>query len=220
MKFFINKAFVVLFCLVVSLPTLGVNYDEKFKDFFDQFENSSLLSSPLQVALQKHGTKGGVALDIGAGTGRDTLHLLKNKFKVVALDPAPRAVADLKKRFAKKFGPQFEAVESTLENYEPSKNLDMANMIWTTRFLNPNQFSQSFNKVTGSLKVGGRFVVDFCGERWGHRDKKRQGLFFTYSQVITLFSENYQIEHFNEKLKTHQGGFTEHLYEVVARKVR
>ncbi len=211
---------VVVFLVSTTLTANANKFDKKFSDFFDQFKNSEMLSPALKVALENHGGHGGLAVDIGAGTGRDTIHLLRSGFKVVSIDPADTAINEMNRRFKGEYGSKIETVKAKIEDYDLPQNIDLANITWTIRFLDPKKFNQTFDKITKSIKVGGRFTGDFCGEKWGHVGKKREGLFHTYKEIMDLLAKNYKIEYFKEKLKIHNDQFTEHLYEVVAIRIK
>ena len=127
------------------------------------------------------------ALDLGAGTLRDTKFLLENNFKkVVAVDIEP-VVSD----FAKELNiSNLEVDICSFEefNFVP-QSYDLINAQYALPFAKLEFFDEMFRRLVTSLKKDGIFVGTFFGihDSWNGKGGKAK-VFLSRKQIENLFS--------------------------------
>lgn len=139
--------------------------------------------------------KPGFALDLGCGTGRDSLFLLKKGWHVLAIDKQEEALCILSNRT-----PQESFHLLCLEQQEFEKlcfpdQVDLINASYSLAWCPPLQFPELWRKIVCQLSLGGRFAGQFFGDRdaWAiypHRTHH------SYQQVWDLFRTHFEIEYF------------------------
>ena len=67
---------------------------------YDSYKNKTLTCDEIKIIL-KHTKPLSMILDIGAGTGRLTIPLIKNNRKVLALDTSRNMLKELRKKLKK-----------------------------------------------------------------------------------------------------------------------
>ncbi|MEI6065488.1 MAG: class I SAM-dependent methyltransferase, partial [Pseudanabaena sp. ELA748] len=105
------------------------------------------------------------AVDLGCGDGRDTVELLNRGWQVLAIDGNEEAIAKLYDR---------KDIDSTwletqvmrFESIDLPDSVDLINSSFALPFCRPENFPNLWNKITASLRNGGRF----CGQLFGDRD--------------------------------------------------
>jgi tellurite methyltransferase len=106
----------------------------------------------------------GFAVDLGCGSGRDTVALLQGGWSVLAIDAEPDALALLASRVPA------EAPLATLcariedAAWPPA---DLVNASFILPLVPPDRFPALWQRVVASLRPGGRFAGQFYGERDG-----------------------------------------------------
>lgn len=110
------------------------------------------------------GLSGGLAVDIAAGEGRDTLELLKRGWKVVALDSHPDAFSHLWPRVQDAWTPQLKTIEVNFSEME-FPPCDLANASFALPFCEPQYFPGLWDKIVAAIRPGGRFAGQFFGKR-------------------------------------------------------
>ncbi len=104
------------------------------------------------------------AIDIGAGSLRDTQYLLKEGFDVTVIDSSPL----LKDEVARIENVQLHPVVVSFEDYSfPKNEYNFASAAFALNFCDPIQFDAVFGKIKDSLKPGGIF----CSELYGDLDE-------------------------------------------------
>jgi SAM-dependent methyltransferase len=109
---------------------------------------------------------GHVALDLGAGAGRDTRHLLEAGFEVTAVDASPELEAILAEL---PHQDRLRVVVSRFEDFE-FDSYDLVNAAFALPFTPPEHFDQMFSGLRRSLHPGGVF----CGQLFGTEDTWNQ----------------------------------------------
>lgn len=170
-------------------------------------------------AFVREGFAGGLAVDLGAGEGRDTLELLKRGWKVVAIDGHPEAFDHLWPRV-----PEQLVGHLTTEEAEFAKTLippcDLVNASFALPFCEPRDFPGLWGKIVKAIRPGGRFAGQFFGDRdtWASMPDRTH---HTREQVVRLL-EGFEIETINEEEKdeTPEVRNPKHwqVFHVVARK--
>ena len=118
------------------------------------------------AAFEADGRPPGLAVDLGCGSGRDTLELLRRGWRVVAVDAEPAAIElllghpDAASRRAR-----LETVVARLADAEWPEAW-LVNASFSLPFCRPAEFERTWRRIVSSLGGGGRF----CGQLFGDRD--------------------------------------------------
>lgn len=112
----------------------------------------------------QEGLENGLAVDVAAGEGRDTLELLNRGWQVLATDSHPEAFSHLWPRVP-------EAQRSRLTTLEVEfaqtqiPGCDLVNASYALPFCAPRHFEKFWNEVVAGIRPGGRFAGQFFGQR-------------------------------------------------------
>jgi tellurite methyltransferase len=115
-------------------------------------------------AFAREGFAKGLAVDIAAGEGRDTLALLERGWYVVAADAEPEAFPYLLPRVPEKLKPNLTTVEVNFENMQ-IPDCDLVNASYAFPFCEPQHFPALWDRVVAAIRPGGRFAGQFFGKR-------------------------------------------------------
>jgi hypothetical protein len=134
---------------------------------------------------------GGLATDLAAGEGRDTLELLDRGWRVVATDGHPDAFSYLWPRVP-------EAVKQRLTtvvvSFEQTQILpcDLVNASFALPFCEPRHFPELWTRIVAAIRPGGRFAGQFFGNRdsWASLPDRTH---HSENEVIELL-EGFEIE--------------------------
>lgn len=165
----------------------------------------------------------GVAVDLGAGTGRDTLYLLKSGWQVLAIDAEPLAIEILLRRAEEVASGSLEVAVSSFSTMALPENVDLINASYSLPFCAAGDFYTCWQTIVDSLAIGGRFTGQFFGDRdeWSTLGF---GTFHSHEEVLELFRENFAIEYIQieEGLKPTADGEMKqwHIFHVVAKKIK
>lgn len=138
------------------------------------------------------------ALDLGSGSGRDSIFLLGAGFdKVVAVDSHPDAA-----RFAELLPEDsrqhLEFHQATFDDFDFGTEVyDVINAQSSLAFQSPQSFVAMFERLKASLKQGGIFVGNFFGDRdeW---NKPTDGRVFLSMEEVQALFVGMDILEFNE----------------------
>ena len=163
--------------------------------------------------------KPGNAIEIGCGAGRDTVYLIKNGWKVLAIDNED-VESIITNKLSKEELKQFKFVKQKFEDVElENNNLVVAN--FSLPFCNKNNFKKLWNKIDDSILKDGYFVGNFFGNKDEWKNTKEEMTFLTKGQVIELF-KNFEIIEFKEEEKDDFTGLGKikhwHVFNVIAKK--
>jgi SAM-dependent methyltransferase len=161
-----------------------------------------------------------MAIDLGCGDGRDTMEILRQNWKVLAIDKEPEAIARLLER-SSDYSRQLTTQITSFEELQFSTPVDLINASFSLPFCSPQAFPSLWNQIFNALVTGGRF----CGHLFGKRDSwKDSGLInaFTLPQIETLL-QSYAIELLEEEEHPGKTPLGEdrywHVFHIVARKI-
>lgn len=160
------------------------------------------------------------ASDIGCGSGRDTIELLRNGWKVYASDKEQSAINRLLKNLPANKNFDVEVSVSSFEELIlPESNL--VNASYCLPFCKPEYFYELWEKIEGSITSNGRFSGNFFGENddW----KKFSDMTFHTKEEISRMFEKFSMEYFHERDEDGETATGEkkhwHVYSIVAKKL-
>lgn len=125
----------------------------KKKKFYWGLEQDKGLEEAIKYAPR------GVALDIGAGEGRNSIFLAKNGFKVEAIDKIPEGLEKCKK-IAKKYSLPIKTKVVNVRKFKFEKDkYSLIISIAALDFLKLKEIKQIIKKINYALKLGGIFYL-------------------------------------------------------------
>jgi SAM-dependent methyltransferase len=155
------------------------------------------------------------AIDLGCGSGNETVYMIKNGIKVLAIDRQLNQDFILN-RLSDNGKKMISFKESSFEDVElPRTRLLTA--FFSIPFCNPNNFDELWNKIYNSIEDGGYFVGQLFGDRdaWNVVDSintfpidKVKDYLKKY-RIIKLEEVEYVRESDNKKW---------HFYDIIAQK--
>jgi len=128
------------------------------------------------------------ALDIGAGSLKDSTFLVKSGFEeVIAVDQQPYTTG-LPEEVANKI----TVVTSTFETYDfPQNHFDIVSAQFSLPFTSPEHFQHVFDSLTDSLVEGGIFAGQFFGTKDSWADRKN--MTFHVAEEIEALLTPYEV---------------------------
>ncbi|WP_103668923.1 trans-aconitate 2-methyltransferase [Pseudanabaena sp. BC1403] len=170
--------------------------------------------------LGKYPKSSRFAVDLGCGDGRDTVELLNRGWQVLAIDGNEEAIAKLYDRkdidttWLETQVMRFESI--TLPN-----SVDLINSSFALPFCRPEDFPNLWNKITASLRSGGRF----CGQLFGDRDTWATTYpnmtHYPKDKVVELL-QSFKVEYFEEEEHHGETAIGEqkywHIFHIIASK--
>jgi membrane dipeptidase len=160
----------------------------------------------------------GLAVDLGAGTGRDTLELLRRGWKVIAIDSQEEAID----RIVELAGDDAGRLEGRVGRFEEAEwpACQLLNASFALPFTPPAAFTALWQQIVDSIVPGGRFSGQFFGDRdeWA-----RTGLVVKTRAEVEELLRPFEVERFEEFEQEGQTVIGKskqwHLFHVVARKL-
>jgi SAM-dependent methyltransferase len=125
----------------------------------------------------------GDALDLGAGAGRDTIHLLSRGWRVTAVDSSPAAVATLRRIDS----PRLHVVQSSIEAFEPGA-YDLVNAQYSLPFIAPHKLDVAVHRVLKAVRPNGAICTLFFGPNDEWNRPGNEIVFMTRADVARLFT--------------------------------
>jgi tellurite methyltransferase len=157
------------------------------------------------------------AVDLGCGNGRDTAELLRQNWRVLAIDGQGEAIDQLRQRddLNRMY---LEARVQKFEDLTLPPEVDLINASFCLPFCPAEHFSELWEVIVSSLKKGGRF----SGQLFGDRDSwaaLANIVTHTRSQIDQLL-QPFVVEFFEEEEHSGKTALGEdkywHLYHIVA----
>lgn len=143
-------------------------YNKNTKEFIQTTLNADF--SEIQQQFLACLPKNGAILDLGCGSGRDSMAFLKQGFQVTAADGSPEMCETVSRSLG-------IPVKQML--FEELKDEDKYDGIWACASLlheNPEHLPEDFNRIFRALKPGGFF---YCSFKYGGFSGYRSGRQFT-----------------------------------------
>lgn len=160
------------------------------------------------------------AIDLGSGSGRDTVEILRRGWPVLAIDASEDAIDKLRNR---KDLPEKAKIETQLSRYEDMElpSADLVNAGFSLPLCPKVAFPKVWSKVLGALRHSGRFSGQLYGEKdsWAGDPSLTH---LTRGEIIDLL-EDFSVEYFSEEEEdsvTPRGVMKHwHIFHIVAQKL-
>lgn len=185
--------------------------------YYEKTKNSNIPENLRMFMNMK--VEPGICIDLGCGAGRDSKFLIKNGWKVIAIDKEDTEKM-IRSSLQEEEQNYLKFIKQDFENniILQSCNLLVANS--SLSFCNRKNFDDLWNKIVDSISKDGYFVGNFFGinDSWANRPNMA---FFTKEEVIKLFS-SFEIINFKEVAKNGKTALGVekhwHVFNVIAKK--
>jgi len=160
----------------------------------------------------------GYAIDLGCGSGADTIKLIEYGWKVIAIDANPNGFENIYANIPRSKLSSIECKQESFENLI-IPDVDLVYSSFSIPFCKPEAFNTLGNRIVNAIKDGGRFAGNFFGKKdeWVH--VRRDMTFITKEQIFCLF-KGLEFEYFNEIYVDKPTLFNKekrwHIFEVIA----
>jgi SAM-dependent methyltransferase len=166
-----------------------------------------------------------LALDLGCGTGRDTLELLRRGWRVLAVDVAAEAVAELRRRAqaAEGLAARLEARVAPMEAIDLPR-ADLVNSSFALPLAGAKNFAALWPRLIDAINPGGRFAGQLFGPRdsWAAPKPGRAPIAIHDRSAIDALLEGLAVEMLEEEETdgtTPRGAAKHwHIFHIVARR--
>ncbi len=164
-------------------------YDRSPRPFYKfalKFADEAMNGAGSRMAIDGSASK--MALDIGCGSGIETLDLLQMGWNVLAVDKEPIAIETTKVRVGNGFAAGLSTQVSTLEDLVALPKVDFAWAFHTLQLCKPEQFDRVWRLLIDAVSQGGIFAGTFFGlnDSWVN-DSKALG--FSERELAELFKD-------------------------------
>ena len=185
--------------------------------YYEKTKNSNIPENLRMFMNMK--VEPGICIDLGCGAGRDSKFLIKNGWKVIAIDKEDTEKM-IRSSLQEEEQNYLEFIKQDFENniILQSCNLLVANS--SLSFCNRKNFDDLWKKIVDSISKDGYFVGNFFGinDSWANGPNM---VFFTKEEVIKLFS-SFEIINFKEVAKNGKTALGVekhwHVFNVIAKK--
>jgi tellurite methyltransferase len=189
----------------------------EWTEYYEENEDRAPREMLLDV-LDAFGSDEHQAVDLGCGSGIDTLAMLERGWSVFAIDAEEEAIGRVRKRVASSLAPRLRTLVSRMEEVE----LPPTDLVWagfSLFFCHPDRFNEVWQGVRRAIRPGGRFAGELLGDRdtWAPEEDTSA---FTIDQARALF-DGFELERFEEEEEDGEacsGPKHWHVFHAVARR--
>lgn len=164
-------------------------------------------------------TKGGKAIELGCGAGRDTKYLIENGQNVTAIDKED-VEEIITEKLSRKEKAKFKFEKQEFENIELT-NCDLIVANYSLPFCERERFDEMWDKIKTSICPNGYFVGNFFGLKDEWRKTEKDIMFLSKENILNLF-DDFKIIRFKEiekEMRTGLGTMKHwHLFLIIAQK--
>jgi len=164
-----------------------------------------------------------LAIDLGCGGGRDTVELLQQGWRVLAIDAEPDAIAALHAATHDLGEIELDTVIARFETF----NLPSAQLIngsFALPLCPPAEFHELWRRMVAALLPGGRISGHLYGDRdsWAAPGSGKTGITFLKRKEVDHLLEDLEVERMFEEETDAERPIGQakhwHIYHIVARK--
>jgi len=170
-------------------------------------------------ALEYFGDFAGYAVELGCGSGVDTIRFAESGWKVYAVDSTPDGFGNIMAKLPEDRKLNVECVQAGFEDVSIPE-ADLVYSSFSIPFCKPEAFDAFWDRIVSAIKPGGRFAGNLFGDKdeWAGLPDVT---IITKARIDDLFKD-FDIEYFREQYTEGPSVLTEtklwHLFEIVARK--
>jgi len=161
----------------------------------------------------------GYAVELGCGSGVDTIKLAKSGWRVYAVDSTPDGFTNIISKLPEEKRGSVECVHAYFEDMRIPE-ADLVYSVFSVPFCRPEYFDEFWGRIVSAIRPGGRFAGNLFGvnDEWAYMPA---ATFIEKERLEELFDE-FEIEHFREQYSVGPAVLTPtklwHLFDIVARK--
>ena len=138
----------------------------------------------------------GKAIELGPGSGTDTLYMLEKGWEVLGIDSDKGTENDIRTRIKVSdkllnLNEKFSFRNQQFENLELEKDAyDLVIGFNSLFFCRPESFKKIFKQITDSIKSGGYLLVNLLGKNddWNRQEDNRK-TFLSREEIVDLLSD-------------------------------
>ena len=170
-------------------------------------------------ASRPRGTSVLSAIDLGCGSGRDSLELLRRGWQVLAVDIEAEGLARLRAACPPEAAPRLKTLHSALESVI-LPTADLVNASLSLPFVRPASFDSVWEKIRSAIRPGGWFSGHFFGVRdeWASRGDITTLTDEEIRQMFASFEFKSFAEMEEDGVTIHNRPKHWHRYSIVARR--
>jgi SAM-dependent methyltransferase len=136
----------------------------------------------------------GTAVDLGSGSGRETIELLERGWRVVAVDSEPEAARRLEAKVSAGSRERLEVRTAAFQDIQALPYADLVHSAFSLPFCPPEAFDRLWNLTTGCLRPHGLIAVDLFGDRDSWASENNDLTFHSRDDVDQLLASLDAIE--------------------------
>jgi SAM-dependent methyltransferase len=161
----------------------------------------------------------GTAVDVGAGDGTETLHLLAAGWRVVSIDSAAASASLVGSRVPDTDRDRLTLVTAPADEV-PLPPTDLLYSAYVLSYLAPSSFARLWGSVRDRLRPGGFVVVNLFGDRHEWAGREPDTTFLSRIEVEGLLDglEIADLREVEEDGDSFVGPTHWHVFEVIARR--
>ena len=192
----------------------------EWAEYYDEHEGREPREMLLEVLDEFGAGEERSSVDLGCGSGIDTLAMLRRGWRVFAIDAEEEAIERVRRRVPGTISGRLTTVVSRMEDVELPTGVDLVWASFSLFFCRPDQFGHVWSRIEEAIAPGGRFAGELLGDRdtWAPEDDISA---FTREQAVALF-DGLEVERFDEEEEdgcaTSEDKKHWHLFHVVARR--
>jgi len=192
----------------------------RFYDAVGSEPRATLLEALQRFEGEEQGSRDRFAVDLGCGTGQDTVELLRRGWRVLAVDGQAEAIDRI--RGLGLSDDELGRLETRVSRFETAEwpPADLVNSSFALPFCLPADFPAVWERIVSSLRSGGRFSGHLFGDRdeWSNEDDMT---FQTREEAEALLG-GFEVELFDEIEEDSETAVGEpkhwHFFQIVARR--